>query len=45
MSANQNCSFIISICILYTLCIMPRPRTGPGNESHKNKAGRLGFAF
>ena len=24
---------------IYTLCIMPRSRTGPGNESHKNKTG------
>ncbi len=30
---------------LCTLCIMPRSRTGPGNESHQNKAARLGFAF
>ena len=26
---------------LYTLCIMPRSRLGPGNESHQNKAGGL----
>ena len=25
---------------LYTLCMMPRSRSGPGNESHQNKAGR-----
>ncbi len=30
---------------IYTLCIMPRSRTGPGNESHQNKAGWLRFAF
>ena len=29
----------------YTLCIMPRLRSAPGNESHQNKAGVLRFAF
>ncbi len=26
---------------IYTLCIMPRSRSGPGNKSHQNKAGGL----